>query len=157
MPASQMVQVAELVCPVAAEYFPGTHLIQTEVPVVQAQKQTTYIHKHTHTNTHTLTHSLTQTHTHIHRDRERERERERESLSLHLTFCFRIRARWAWRAGPSCGGGSTRLAIFANSAQGAGTRRGSCNMHKYIHSYIVYSYTPQNSMHVFRSIYLRMT
>ena len=66
LPASQMVQVAELVCPVAAEYFPGTHLIQTEVPVVQAQKQTTYIHKHTHTNTHTLTHSLTQTHTHTH-------------------------------------------------------------------------------------------
>ena len=41
LPASHMVQVAELVCPVAAEYFPGTHLIQTEDPVVRAQRQTT--------------------------------------------------------------------------------------------------------------------
>ena len=50
---------------------------------------------------------------------------ERASALQRQTCCFRIRARWAWRARRSCGGGSTSLAIFASSTQGARTRR-SC-------------------------------
>jgi hypothetical protein len=32
LPASQMMQVAELVCPVAPEYLPAAHLLQSQSP-----------------------------------------------------------------------------------------------------------------------------
>jgi hypothetical protein len=119
-------------------------------------------------------------HVYIYKWRSLSWRSERASALQRQTFCFRIRARWARHARRSCGGrgtslaifassaqgagtrrscggGSTSLAIFASSTHGAGTRRGSCDMHKYIskltymyiHSYIVYIYTPQNSIHFF--------